>query len=87
MEIIVLLVIITVASFVIPWIFASSVNTIDAGDAIDAGNTGEYKVSRSLQVNLGKEYLFLNNVIIPDNVEGTTQIDHIILSPFGIFVV
>ncbi|HOK90233.1 MAG TPA: nuclease-related domain-containing protein [Candidatus Hydrogenedentes bacterium] len=32
-------------------------------------------------------YRVINNVTIPDNQGGTTQIDHVIVSPYGIFVV
>ena len=62
----------------------------------DKGKIGENKVSEALYANLNnealcanrdKEYRFLNDVIIPDNVGGTTQIDHIVLSPYGIFVI
>ena len=53
----------------------------------DKGKIGENKVSRALCANLDKEYCFLNDVIIPDNIGGTTQIDHIVLSPYGIFVI
>lgn len=46
----------------------------------DKGKIGENKVSRALYANLDKEYVILNDVIIPDNVGGATQIDHIVLS-------
>ena len=52
----------------------------------DKGKIGENKVSKALCAKLDKEYRVLNDVIIPDNVGGTTQIDHIVLSHFGIFV-
>ena len=51
----------------------------------DKGKIGENKVSQALCAKLDKEDRVLNDVIIPDNVGGTTQIDHIVLSPFGIF--
>ena len=53
----------------------------------DKGKIGENKVFKALCSNLDKEYRVLNDVIIPDNVGGTTQIDHVVLSPYGIFVI
>lgn len=49
------------------------------------GRAGENKVARILN-SLPKEYKVINNVIIPHQ-NGTSQIDHIVLSPYGIFVV
>ena len=55
------------------------------------GVDGEREVSSILQ-SLPQEYLVLNNVIIPDQKTNngknyTTQIDHVIVSPYGIFVI
>ena len=49
------------------------------------GKVGENKVARILN-SLPREYKVVNNVIIP-NQRGTSQIDHIVLSPYGIFVI
>lgn len=49
------------------------------------GYVGERKVSFILD-RLPPEYITLNDVIIP-TINGTTQIDHIVLSPYGIFVI
>lgn len=54
----------------------------------DKGKIGENKVANYLHAKLDeKTYYILNDVIIPDNTGGTTQIDHIVLSQFGIFVI
>lgn len=51
------------------------------------GWIGEKKTSFRLKLSLDKNlYVRFNNVIIPSN-NGTTQIDHLILSPFGIFII
>ena len=55
------------------------------------GKAGENEVSFILQ-SLPEEYLVINNVIIPDqgsapNRQYTTQIDHVVVSPYGIFVI
>lgn len=49
------------------------------------GKAGENRVARIL-TSLPGEYQVLNNVIIPHQ-NGTSQIDHIVVSPFGIFVI
>lgn len=68
-----------------------SITSIDNTAASDAGKAGEDEVSFVLR-SLPQEYLVVNNVIIPDQVTDpnekyTTQIDHIVVSPFGIFVI
>lgn len=64
---------------------------VDRRNPSKIGKTGENKVSSVLH-SLPREYLVLNNVVIPDQktVSGnnyTTQIDHLVVSPFGIFVI
>ena len=59
--------------------------------ASDIGKNGEREVSFVLR-SLPQEYLVANNVVIPDQVTDpnkkyTTQIDHIVISPFGVFVI
>ncbi|MEG2076199.1 MAG: nuclease-related domain-containing protein, partial [Victivallaceae bacterium] len=52
------------------------------------GKFGEWLVALCLKLGLDKnKYRILNNVMISDNADGTTQIDHVVLSPFGIFVI
>ena len=52
------------------------------------GKFGESLVSFCLDKYLDKsKYRILNDVMISDNMGGTTQIDHIVLSKYGIFVV
>jgi hypothetical protein len=35
----------------------------------------------------GRQYLLLNDLALPDGTGATTQIDHLLLSPYGIFVI
>ena len=52
------------------------------------GKCGEFFVAYLLKKRLDKNvYRIFNDVIIPDSAGGTTQIDHIVLSPYGIFVI
>ena len=49
------------------------------------GKAGEKRVARKLDW-LPKEYITLNDILLPTSY-GTTQIDHIVVSPYGIFVI
>jgi restriction system protein len=51
------------------------------------GKFGEYLVARSFKKHLDPEiYTVLHDVTLPVR-DGTTQIDHIVVSPFGVFVI
>ncbi len=50
------------------------------------GWVGEGKVRLMLRWGLGEDYAVLNDVTLPSKY-GTTQIDHLVLSPSGIFVI
>ena len=53
----------------------------------EKGWFGEQKTDFNLWLNLDKElYRKFHDVIIPSN-NGTTQVDHILVSPFGLFIV
>jgi predicted RNA-binding Zn-ribbon protein involved in translation (DUF1610 family) len=52
------------------------------------GKLGELTVSLCLKLMLDKnKYHIIDNITIPDEQSGTTQIDHIVISRYGIFVV
>nr|WP_227542927.1 nuclease-related domain-containing protein [Acinetobacter chinensis] len=52
------------------------------------GKWGEFAVSVHVKLYLDKEkYTLLNDCTLPDELNQTSQIDHILLSPYGIFVV
>ena len=52
------------------------------------GKLGELYVSRNLRKKLpSDQYRIIDDVTLPLDDGGTTQIDHIIISPFGIFVI
>ncbi len=50
------------------------------------GSIGEFKTNINLSF-LGSEYTVVNNVIIRNSNGTTSQIDHIVLSEYGIFVI
>ncbi|QIZ62532.1 nuclease-related domain-containing protein [Acinetobacter indicus] len=51
------------------------------------GKIGEWAVLRQAKQHLDERYILLNDLTLPDQDGGTTQIDHVLLSPFGIFVI
>lgn len=51
------------------------------------GKLGEFAIKVQAKNYLGEEYILLNDCTLPDTQNGTTQIDHILLSPYGIFVI
>lgn len=51
------------------------------------GNKAEKEVSQILR-GMGRNYHVFDNVMLKTNKQGgTTQIDHVVVSPFGIFVI
>lgn len=51
------------------------------------GALGEKMVTYNLNRGLSQDYVVLNDVYLPLRDGTTTQIDHIVVSPYGIFVV
>jgi restriction system protein len=50
-------------------------------------NSGETLVRRAIQqACIGPNWHLLNNVTLP-TVDGTTQIDHVLVSRYGVFVI
>ena len=50
------------------------------------GMAGEFWVKRELK-KLSKEYLVINDVMVKTNDNSTHQIDHVVISKYGIFVI
>ena len=50
------------------------------------GMAGEFWVKRELK-KLSKEYLVINDVMVKTKDNNTHQIDHIVISKYGIFVI
>lgn len=51
------------------------------------GRFGELAVATHVRLYLKAHYILLNDCTLPVEASGTTQIDHILLSPYGIFVI
>lgn len=77
-------------AFIIPIIIGvlsvvSAIIAIWLSNPINKGAYGEYYVSRKLK-GLSDEYMVINDLLLPSS-QGTTQIDHVVVSPYGIFVI
>lgn len=52
------------------------------------GKVGEFTVALHVKLYLkDPQYILLNDCTLPDEQSGTTQIDHVLLSPYGIFII
>ncbi|WP_180165014.1 nuclease-related domain-containing protein [Acinetobacter sp. YH12049] len=51
------------------------------------GKMGEFAVAVHVKLYLKDHYILLNDLTLPDGEGATTQIDHLLLSPFGVFVI
>ena len=56
-------------------------------DAEHIGRTGELRTINKLSHLPATEYTVLNDIMLADSNGNTTQIDHIVVSQFGIFVI
>jgi len=56
--------------------------------AVRKGELGEYKIDIQLS-QMPKEYMYLNDLLVknPKSSTGYSQIDHIIITPYGLFVI
>ena len=52
----------------------------------EIGSAGEHKVNHCLR-SLGPEYLLLNDILIQNSDGSTSQIDHLVISEYGLFVI
>ena len=51
------------------------------------GKMGKFAVAVHVKLYLKDHYILLNDLTLPDGEGATTQIDHLLLSPFGVFVI
>ncbi|HSJ38132.1 MAG TPA: NERD domain-containing protein [Planococcus sp. (in: firmicutes)] len=76
--------------FMWPGVFAfmavASLVIIKAKLPVIKGWFGEWQVTRILD-KLGEDYKIYNDLYVPKEDGGTSQIDHIVTSPYGIFVI
>jgi len=55
--------------------------------AKDINYEGERLVDRTIRLYFGRNYHLINNITLPKSDNGSTQIDHILISEYGIFVI
>ncbi len=78
-------IIVILAIFVAIGILSAVVNREPSPEEI--GEEGEYIVRRWIETHLSsEEYLSVHDVVLP-TTRGETQIDHIVLSLYGVFVI
>lgn len=77
-----------------PWVWALIVGAVVVKILVSIlrspkvkGAMGEKMVTYNLNRGLSQDYAVLNDVYLPLRDGTTTQIDHIVVSPYGIFVV
>lgn len=51
------------------------------------GKMGEFAVHLHVKLYLKENYILLNDCTLPEGEQGTTQIDHILISSYGVFVI
>lgn len=62
-----------------------AVTSNGSSKTVEKGNEGEYLIQKELK-RLPKEYSVINNILL--EVEGkTSQIDHIVISPYGMHII
>ena len=54
---------------------------------VSAGDMGEHTVARKLRWLPRDQYFVVNDLVFTRNNGNTTQVDHIVVSPYGIFVI
>ncbi|NNG75572.1 NERD domain-containing protein [Acinetobacter sp. ANC 4277] len=65
-----------------------AISIIKAFKPFIKGKVGELAVALQVKLYLkDPQYILLNDCTLPDEQAGTTQIDHILLSPYGIFII
>ena len=76
--------------FIWPGVFAfvmiAGMIVLKAKFPVIKGQFGEWQVTRILE-NLGREYRVYNNIYVPKEDGEMAQVDHIVTSPYGIFVI
>jgi restriction system protein len=79
--------------YISPWLLGSILVALAIAAALlqsprVKGAIGEWGVKYALNTRLNqKKYHCLHNVLIPDGRGGLTQIDHVVISSFGLFVI
>ena len=85
-----LIIVVVVLVLILSLVLKSSKKPAYHNNTLDRGKAGENNVSFILR-SLPPEYHVINDVIIPDqgatDDRYTTQIDHVVVSPYGIFVI
>ncbi|MFF2753517.1 nuclease-related domain-containing protein [Psychrobacillus sp. NPDC058041] len=83
---IVLFVLLTWIPILLPILIIAAMILVKVKYPTIKGAVGEWKVNKLLS-NLGSNYSIYHDLYVPNGAGGTTQVDHVVTSPFGIFVI
>ncbi|QPC47634.1 NERD domain-containing protein [Mangrovibacillus cuniculi] len=90
MIILAIIVLLPILFFLAPTIFAlllvTGVIMLKLRYSVIKGAIGEWYVNKTLS-KLGTNYKIYHDLYVPNGVGGTTQVDHVVTSPYGIFVI
>ncbi|MBM7618521.1 hypothetical protein JOC95_000363 [Bacillus tianshenii] len=78
--------VISIAPGIVPFIFLGGMIYLKTKYPIIKGAIGEWYVNKELS-KLGPMYKVYHDLYIPNEEGGTSQVDHVVTSPFGIFVI
>lgn len=79
-------ILIFISPLLIPVLFLAGMLYVKAKFPVIKGAAGERYVSKELS-KLGENYKVYHDLYVPNSKGGTTQIDHVVTSPYGIFVI
>ncbi|WP_053360932.1 NERD domain-containing protein [Bacillus sp. FJAT-27251] len=74
------------APTIFPWVFLAGMIVLKMKYPVIKGAVGEWYVNRALD-ELGTQYRIFHDLYVPNGEGGTTQVDHVVTSPYGIFVI
>lgn len=72
--------------FLFPILLVATMILLKAKYPMIKGAVGELKVKKLLN-NLDSSYTLYHDLYVPNGAGGTTQVDHVVTSPYGIFVI
>jgi hypothetical protein len=75
-----------VAPTIFPFLLLAGIIMLKIKYPVIKGAVGEWYVNRALG-ELGTQYRIYHDLYVPNGEGGTSQVDHVVTSPYGIFVI
>lgn len=85
-SIVLLVILLNWIPFLFPLLLMATMILVKVRYPMIKGAAGELKVKKILS-NLDSNYIVYHDLYIPNGARGTTQLDHVVTSPYGIFVI